>query len=154
LVALFLGHHFSSLDVKGVKRFIKQGFKIAVDLDLSKFFDRINHDILMNRISRQIKDKRVLRLIGNVRAGVMENGRHKKTTIGVPQGGPLSPLLANILLDDLDKELEKRKHKFVRYADDFIVMVKSLRAGKRVMFSIRNFLESKLKLKINEGKSR
>jgi len=99
-------------------------------MDLSKFFNTVNHDVLMHRVSRRIDDKRVLKLIGKYpRAGVMVNGCLLPTLLGVPQGGPLSPLLANILLDDLDKELEKRGHRFVRYADDFIIMVKSLSAG-------------------------
>ena len=141
--------------VKQVQKYIKQGYKIAVDLDLAKFFDRVNHDVLMHRISRQIQDKRVLHLIGKyLRAGVMVKGRLQRTTMGVPQGGPLSPLLANILLDDVDKELEKRGHRFSRYADDLIILVKSLRAGQRVMNSTRRFLENKLKLAINEQKSK
>ena len=141
--------------VKQLKRFIRQGYKVAVDCDLSKFFDTVVHDVLMVSVSRRVKDKRVLKLIGKyLRAGVMVNGRHLKTTMGVPQGGPLSPLLANILLDDLDKELERRNHKFVRYADDFIIVVKSITAGNRVMASIRRFLENKLKLKVNEEKSK
>lgn len=111
--------------------------------------------ILMVRVSRQVKDKRVLKLIGKyLRAGVMVNDRLQATPTGVPQGGPLSPILANILLDDLDKELEKRGHHFVRYADDFIIMMKSLRAGIRVMASIRRFIERELKLKINEKESK
>ena len=141
--------------VRQVKQFIEQGYTMAVDMDLSKFFDTVNHDVLMDRVSRRIEDKRVLRLIGKyLRAGVMVNGRLQVTPTGVPQGGPLSPLLANILLDDLDKELEKRGHCFVRYADDFIIMVKSLSAGQRVMDSIRRFLERKLRLKVNEKKSK
>ena len=140
--------------VKKVREYIRQGYKIAVDMDLSKFFDRVNHDVLMHRVAKRIRDKRVLRLIGKyLRAGVKVNGRLQSTRKGVPQGGPLSPLLANILLDDLDKELEKRGHKFVRYADDFIILVKSRRAGERVKRSIQRFLERKLKLKVNEDKS-
>ncbi len=140
--------------VKKVREYICQGYKIAVDMDLSKFFDRVNHDVLMHRVAKRIRDKRVLRLIGKyLRAGVKVNGRLQSTRKGVPQGGPLSPLLANILLDDLDKELEKRRHKFVRYADDFIILVKSRRAGERVKRSIQGFLERRLKLKVNEDKS-
>jgi len=140
--------------VRMVRAYIRQGYRIAVDMDLSKFFDTVNHDVLMHRISRKIHDKRVLRLIGKyLRAGAMVNGRLQYTRKGVPQGGPLSPLLSNILLDDLDKELERRGHKFVRYADDFIILVKSQRAGERVMASVTRFLERKLKLKINEKKS-
>jgi RNA-directed DNA polymerase len=141
--------------VKKVREYIREGHRIAVDMDLSKFFDTVNHDVLMYRVARRIRDKRVLRLIGKyLRAGVKVNGRLQSTQKGVPQGGPLSPLLANIVLDDLDKELEKRGHRFVRYADDFIILVKSQRAGERVMKSIRRFLEKKLKLKVNEKKSR
>jgi RNA-directed DNA polymerase len=141
--------------VRQVKRFIGQGYTVAVDMDLSKFFDTVNHDVLMDRVSRRIQDKRVLQLIGKyLRAGVVVKGRLQATPMGVPQGGPLSPLLANILLDDLDKELERRGHHFVRYADDFIIMVKSLSAGTRVMASIRRFLERELRLKVNEKKSK
>jgi RNA-directed DNA polymerase len=141
--------------VRRVKRFIRQRYTVAVDMDLSKFFDTVNHDVLMDRVSRRIHDKRVLKLIGKyLRAGVMVKGRLHATPMGVPQGGPLSPLLANILLDDLDKELEKRGHHFVRYADDFIIMVKSLSAGTRVMASIRRFLERELRLTVNEKKSK
>jgi RNA-directed DNA polymerase len=138
-----------------VRDYIRKGYRIAVDVDLSKFFDTVNHDVLMHRVARKVRDKRGLRLIGKyLRAGVMDQGRFKETHLGVPQGGPLSPLLANILLDDLDKELEKRGHRFVRYADDFIVMVKSRRVGERVMGSLKRFLERTLKLKVNEEKSR
>ena len=138
--------------VMKVCEYIRQGYSIAVDMDLSKFFDSVNHDVLMHRVTRKVRDKRVLRLIGKyLRAGVEVKGRLQSTRKGVPQGGPLSPLLANILLDDLDKELEKRGHKFVRYADDFIILVKSQRAGERVMRSVRRFLERRLKL--NEDKS-
>jgi len=137
------------------REYIHEGYRIAVDMDLSKFFDTVNHDVLMRRVARKVRDKRVLRLIGKyLRAGVMADGRLQETRLGVPQGGPMSPLLANILLDDLDKELEKRGHRFVRYADDFIVLVKSRRAGERVMGSLKCFLERTLKLRINEEKSR
>ena len=141
--------------VRKVREYIQAGYRIAVDMDLSKFFDSVNHDVQMHRVARKVRDKRVLRLIGKyLRAGVMVNGRLQSTRKGVPQGGPLSPLLANILLDDLDKELERRGHKFVRYADDFIILVKSQQAGERVMASVRRFLERKLKLKVSEAKSR
>jgi RNA-directed DNA polymerase len=137
-----------------VRDYIRQGYRVAVDMDLSKFFDRVNHDVLMHRVARKIRDKRVLRLIGKyLRAGVMVRGRLQKTREGVPQGGPLSPLLANILLDDLDKELEKRGHRFARYADDFIILVKTQRAGQRVKESITRFLKRKLRLKVNQDKS-
>ena len=124
-------------------------------MDLAKFFDTVNHDILMHRVSRKVKDKRVLRLIGlYLRAGVMIDGRLHATRKGVPQGGPLSPILSNILLDDLDKELEARGHRFARYADDFIILVKSQRAGERVMLRITRFLERRLRLSVNKRKSR
>jgi RNA-directed DNA polymerase len=137
------------------REYIREGYRIAVDMDLSKFFDTVDHDALMLRVARKIRDKRVLRLIGKyLRAGVMAQGRLQETRLGVPQGGPLSPLLANIILDDLDKELEKRGHRFVRYADDFIVLVRSRQAGERVMESLKRFLERTLKLRINQDKSR
>lgn len=141
--------------VRQVQKFIRQGCKIAVDLDLAKFFDRVNHDVLMSRVSRRVHDKRVLHLIGKyLRAGVTVKGRLQATAMGVPQGGPLSPLLANILLDDLDKELEKRGHRFSRYADDLIILVRSQSAGERVMAGIRRFLKNKLRLAVNEKKSK
>lgn len=140
--------------VRQVRDYIRQGYRVAVDMDLSKFFDTVNHDVLMHYVAQKVTDKRVLRLIGKyLRAGVMVNGRLQKTRKGVPQGGPLSPLLANILLDNLDKELEKRGHKFVRYADDFVILVRSQHAGERVRASITRFLERKLKLVVNEDKS-
>lgn len=138
-----------------VREYIRKGYRIAVDVDLSKFFDTVHHDVLMRRVAGKIPDKRVLRLIGKyLRAGVMVQGRLQETPLGVPQGGPLSPLLANVILDDLDKELERREHRFARYADDFIILVKSQRAGQRVMGSIKRFLEQTLKLRINPEKSR
>ena len=140
--------------VKQVNGYIKQNRKIAVDVDLSKFFDRVNHDLLMTKLAVQIKDKRLMKLIGHyLRAGIMEQGQLKPSKEGVPQGGPLSPLLSNIMLDDLDRELEKRNHTFSRYADDFIILVKSKRAGKRVLSSITNYLKGCLKLKVNTEKS-
>jgi len=141
--------------IKQAKEYIREGYRIAVDTDLAKFFDTVEHDVLMCRIARKVRDKRVLSLIGKfLRAGVKVKGRYQKTVRGAPQGGPLSPLLANIMLDDFDKQLEKRGLRFVRYADDFIVFVKSRRAGKRVSASVRRFLERRLKLTVNEKKSR
>ncbi len=138
-----------------VRDYVQQGYRWAVDMDLEKFFDTVNHDVLMHRVARKVGDKRLLKLIGKyLRAGVMVNGRLEKSRVGVPQGGPLSPLLANIVLDDLDKELERREHRFVRYADDFLILVKSQRAGERVMISIKRFIERRLKLKVNMAKSR
>lgn len=137
-----------------VRDHIRQGYRVAVDADLSKFFDTVDHDVLMHRVGRKIRDRRVLQLIGKVRAGVMIGNRRLDTRKGVPQGGPLSPLLSNILLDDLDRELEKRGHRFARYADDFIILVKSRRAGERVMAGITRFLERKLKLAVNQEKSK
>nr|WP_062286090.1 group II intron reverse transcriptase/maturase [Moorella mulderi] len=140
--------------VKKARQYVEEGYEWAVDLDIEKYFDRVNHDILMARVARKVTDKRVLTLIRRyLTAGVMVNGVVMETVEGTPQGGPISPLLANILLDDLDKELEKRGHKFVRYADDCNIYVKSKRAGERVMASIRKFLQERLKLKINEEKS-
>jgi RNA-directed DNA polymerase len=136
------------------KEYLEEGYQWVVDLDIEKFFDRINHDMLMARVARKIKDKRILKLIRlYLQSGVMVNGVKMSTQEGTPQGGPLSPLLANILLDDLDKELEKRGHKFVRYADDSNIYLKSKRAGQRVMESITNFLKVKLRLKVNLEKS-
>lgn len=138
------------------KKFVENGCKYVVDIDLENFFDTVNHDKLMKRLWWDLGDrnKRLLRLIRKyLRAGIMENGLKVKTKIGTPQGGPLSPLLSNIVLDQLDKELEKRGHKFCRYADDCNIYVKSERAGGRVMESITKYIEGKLKLKINQGKS-
>jgi RNA-directed DNA polymerase len=140
--------------VRQVREYIRQGFRTAVKIDLAKFFDTVNSDLLMTFVGRKVRDKRVLALIGKyLRAGVVVDGRLQKTRMGVPQGGPLSPLLANILLDYLDKELEKRGHKFARYADDFVILVKSRRAGERVMESVSQFLTRTLKLTVNEAKS-
>jgi len=141
--------------VRKVVDLIGKGYPYAVDIDLAKFFDTVDHDILMNRVSRKVRDKGILSLIGKyLRAGVVVNGRLNQTSKGVPQGGPLSPLLSNILLDDLDKELEKRGHQFCRYADDLIILVKSKRAGERVMESISRFLEKTLKVQVNRDKSK
>ena len=136
------------------KRYMLGGYTYVVDMDLSKFFDRVNHDRLMSRLATRIKDKRVLKLIRSyLRSGVMLDGVAVDTEEGTPQGGPLSPLLSNIVLDELDKELEKRGHKFVRYADDFMIYCRSLKAAERVRTSITRFLTVKLKLKVNEDKS-
>jgi len=134
--------------------YIAEGNGFTVDMDLEKFFDRVNHDILMGRIAKRVEDKRMLKLIrAFLNAGVMENGLVSPSEEGTPQGGPLSPLLSNLLLDDLDKELERRGLRFVRYADDCNIYVRSRRAGERVMQSITRFLTDKLKLKVNESKS-
>lgn len=136
------------------KEYVQEGREWVVDMDLEKFFDRVNHDILMSRVARKIGDKRVLWLIRRfLQAGILINGLRILGEEGTPQGGPLSPLLANILLDDLDKELERRNHKFCRYADDFNIYVSSAEAGNRVMASVAEFLEKKLKLKVNREKS-
>lgn len=141
--------------IKQVKRFLTEGYRIAVDLDLEKFFDNVHQDILMERVSRKVSDPRLLQLIGRyLRAGVSVGGAIQATDKGTPQGGPLSPLLANVLLDDLDKELEKRGHRFARYADDLLILVRSQRAGERVKASITRYLQRRLKLPVNESKSR
>ena len=140
--------------VKAAKGHIEAGYDWVVDLDLEKYFDRVQHDKLMARVARKVGDKRVLRLIRRyLQAGVMINGVCLATEEGTPQGGPLSPLLANIMLDDLDRELTARGHRFCRYADDCNVYVRSQRAGQRVMTSVRSFLEGRLGLKVNEPKS-
>lgn len=134
--------------------YIKEGNVWVVDIDLEKFFDKINHDRLMQRLSKAIGDKRLLRLINAfLKAGMMTGGLEEQRIAGTPQGGPLSPLLSNIVLDELDKELEKRGHKFCRYADDCNIYVKSRKAGERVMTSVIKFIEKKLKLKVNRSKS-
>lgn len=140
--------------LKQAQVFINDGYKYVVDMDLEKFFDRVNHDILMSLIARKVSDGRVLGLIRKyLNAGLMKDGVVVRAEDGVPQGGPLSPLLSNIMLDVFDKELERRGHKFCRYADDCNIYVKSRRAGERVMQSMRRFLKGKLKLMINEEKS-
>jgi RNA-directed DNA polymerase len=136
------------------REYVDEGYDWVVDMDLSKFFDRVNHDVLMSRIARCVKDKQLLRLIRRyLQAGMMEGGVTSKRTEGTPQGGPLSPLLSNILLDELDKELESRGHRFCRYADDFTIYVKSEAAGRRVMESLTKFLAKRLRLKVNQEKS-
>ena len=132
----------------------QEGREIVVDLDLEKFFDRVNHDILMSRVARRIGDKRLLRIIRRfLQAGMMQDGACVARDEGTPQGGPLSPLLSNILLDDLDQELERRGHRFCRYADDCNIYMRSLVAGQRVMESVTQFLEGKLRLRVNREKS-
>jgi RNA-directed DNA polymerase len=136
------------------REYVNEGNDWVVDMDLEKFFDRVNHDVLMSRIARRVKDKQLLRLIRRyLQAGMMEDGITSARTEGTPQGGPLSPLISNILLDELDKELESRGHRFCRYADDFGVYVKSEAAGKRVMESLTKFLNKRLRLKVNQDKS-
>ncbi len=133
---------------------IAAGHRWVVDMDLEKFFDRVNHDVLMSRLARRIEDKRILRLIRRyLQAGVMEDGSMSQRTQGTPQGGPLSPLLSNVLLDELDKELERRGHRFVRYADDCNIYVRSKAAGERVLTSIERFLRKRLRLTVNRDKS-
>jgi RNA-directed DNA polymerase len=141
--------------MKQAQAYVQEGYEWVVDIDLEKFFDRVNHDMLMARVARVVKDKRVLKLIrAYLESGVMVNGVVMDTEEGTPQGGPLSPLLSNIMLDDLDKELEKRGHRFVRYADDCKIYVRTQRAGERVMGSVVQFLEKKLKLRVNRQKSK
>ena len=140
--------------VAKAQQYIAAGNRWVVDLDLEKFFDRVNHDKLMTAIARRVSDKRMLKLIrAFLESGVMENGLVSPADEGTPQGGPLSPLLSNLVLDELDRELERRKHRFVRYADDCNIYVASQRAGKRVMQSVTSFLQRRLKLKVNEAKS-
>lgn len=140
--------------IKKAESYINEGYRWVVDIDLEKFFDKVNHDILMYKLSKDIKDKRVLKLIRKyLQSGIMINGIVVSNEEGTPQGGPLSPLLSNIMLDELDKELEKREHRFCRYADDCNIYVKSKRAGERVMKNITSFIEGKLKLKVNINKS-
>jgi RNA-directed DNA polymerase len=140
--------------VAKAQRYIAEGHRWCVDLDLEKFFDRVNHDKLMGRIAKRVGDKRLLKLIrAFLSAGVMENGLVSPSVEGTPQGGPLSPLLSNLVLDELDRELERRGHRFVRYADDCNIYVRSERAGQRVMESVTRFITQELKLKVNEAKS-
>jgi RNA-directed DNA polymerase len=140
--------------VEAARAHVETGHRWVVDLDLEKFFDRVNHDVLMARVGRKIEDRRVLGLIRRyLQSGIMLGGVVEQRVEGTPQGGPLSPLLSNILLDDLDQELERRGHRFCRYADDCNVYVKSCRAGERVMASLKAFLWDKLRLKVNEAKS-
>jgi len=141
--------------VSQAQAYIREGYAWVVDLDLEKFFDRVNHDVLLSRVRSRVRDRRVVKLIHRfLKAGVFTlEGVVEPVVEGTPQGGPLSPLLANLLLDDLDKELERRGHRFVRYADDGNIYVRSRRAGERVMVSVTRFLKRRLKLKVNEAKS-
>ncbi|WP_395338013.1 group II intron reverse transcriptase/maturase [Ningiella sp. W23] len=150
----FRPHRDAGQAVQQARAYIEEGYRWVVDIDLEKFFDNVNHDILMSRIARHVKDKAVLKLIrAYLRAGVSQNDKTSQRVMGTPQGGPLSPLLSNIILTDLDRELERRGHKFCRYADDCNIYVKSERAGHRVLKSVTSFLESTLKLKVNKEKS-
>jgi RNA-directed DNA polymerase len=140
--------------VEQAQAYIASGYAVVVDIDLEKFFDRVNHDILMGLIAKRVTDKPILKLIRSfLTAGVMEGGLVSSTEEGTPQGGPLSPLLSNLMLDVLDKELEKRGHRFVRYADDCNIYVRSQKAGERVMAGIEKFLAKRLKLQVNKAKS-
>ena len=140
--------------VAQAQQYIAEGYGWCVDFDLEKFFDRVNHDKLMGAIAKRVEDKRLLKLIrAFLNAGVMEGGLVSPSVEGTPQGGPLSPLLSNLVLDELDRELERRGHRFVRYADDSNIYVRSERAGQRVMESVKRFITEKLKLKVNESKS-
>jgi RNA-directed DNA polymerase len=140
--------------LRKAEEYVKEGREIVVDIDLEKFFDNVNHDILMSRVARQIEDKRMLRIVRKfLQAGIMQYGVCMVRDKGTPQGGPLSPMLGNIMLDDLDKELEKRGHKFCRYADDCNIYVYSQKAGERTMSSVEEFLAKRLQLKINHEKS-
>jgi RNA-directed DNA polymerase len=141
--------------LRQLQQYLRAGRRVAVDLDLEKFFDRVDPDVLMARVARKVRDRHLLALIGRyLRAGVLVGNVIQATEVGTPQGSPLSPLLANILLDDLDKELEQRGHRFVRYADDLLIVVRSVRAGHRVKASITRYLTTRLKLVVNEQKSR
>src|SRR4051795_3863236 len=140
--------------VTQAQKYIAEGYGWGGDLDLEKFFDRVNHDKLMGRIAKRVEDKRLLKLIrAFLNAGVLENGLVSPSVEGAPQGGPLSPLLSNLVLDELDRELERRGLRFVRYADDCNIYVRSERAGQRVMKSVSDFLTRKLRLKVNAAKS-
>jgi len=141
--------------VKQVREYFRQGYQQVVDIDLAAYFDSVNHDVLMRLIAQRVQDKRVLRLIGRyLRAGVEVEGVRQPTPLGVPQGGPLSPLLANIVLHELDRYLEAQGHRFARYADDFVICVRSIKAAQRVQANVTRFLKKRLKLNINHDKSR
>ena len=140
--------------VKAAQGYIQEGYKWAVDIDLERFFDTVNHDRLMARMKETVKDKRVLRLVNKyLKAGVMVNGVVIEAEEGTPQGSPLSPLLSNIVLTELDRKLEERGHRFVRYADDSNIYVRSERAAERVLTSTQKFIEKRMRLKVNEEKS-
>ena len=150
----FRPHRSAPQAVVKARGYVREGRRWVVDIDLEKFFDRVNHDVLMSRLARRIKDKRVLRLIRRyLQAGMMSGGLTTARREGTPQGGPLSPMLSNILLDELDKELERRGHQFCRYADDCNIYVQSRSAGERVMKSLTQFLERRLRLQVNAEKS-
>lgn len=137
-----------------VQQYYQEGYRVVVDCDLKSYFDTINHQKLRNNLEYYIKDKVVLRLIGNfLKAGILDQDFYVETDKGTPQGGPLSPLLANVYLHQLDRELERRGHRFVRYADDFVIYVQSKRAGERVMESVTKFVENELRLTVNKEKS-
>ena len=141
--------------VAAAQRYIEEGYGWVVDIDLEKFFDRVNHDMLMGRVAKRVEDKRLLKLLrAFLNAGVMENGLESPSVEGTPQGGPLSPLLSNLLLDELDRELERRGHRFVRYADDCNIYVGSERAGMRVMGSVKAFLSQEAQAEGQRGEER
>jgi len=140
--------------LRKASEYVAEGYAVVVDMDLEKFFDRVNHDVLMGRLARRITDKRLLRIIRRfLKAGIMKQGVVMRRYEGTPQGGPLSPILANLLLDEVDKELERRGHRFCRYADDLNVYVRSKAAGERVMASVTRFVEKRLRLRVNRTKS-
>jgi RNA-directed DNA polymerase len=140
--------------VARAQQYVREGYEVVVDIDLEKFFDRVCHDKLMGELAKRVEDKRMLKLIrAFLNAGVMDGGLVEATTQGVPQGGPLSPVLSNLVLDRLDKEIERRGHRFCRYADDARIFVRSERAGHRVMDGIKAFITSKLNLRVNRDKS-
>jgi len=150
----FRPHRSAHQAVAQAQRYIAEGYGYVVDIDLEQFFDRVNHDMLMGRVAKRVVDKRLQKLLrAYLNAGVMENGLVSPTDEGTPQGGPLSPLLSNLMLDELDRELERRGHRFVRYADDCNIYVRSERAGQRVMASITCFITQRLKLQVNAQKS-
>ncbi len=150
----FRPHRSAHQAVAAAQKYIRSGYTWVVDMDLEKFFDRVNHDLLLHKIKERVSDQRIIGLItGFLKAGTMVNNDWQPSHEGTPQGGPLSPLLSNLLLDDLDKELERRGHSFVRYADDSNIYVKSKRSGHRVLRSITGFVERKLRLSVNQSKS-